>query len=816
MDGRDSAAVAHLASLGLKIQERISDHIQKIESSMYVLLFIFFIYQIRTAGRTMETTGRAKIICSIILIFLLGAGIWHVKTVMEDRSKNADAYYTYEEILWAVSKLSLEPDIRQEILSYSGLQKKHAGVQLSYVIRLGEIMQLPEGYYIGLIASERESRHIISKEEWERVYDYMVEQSPLSDVSIRQVYVSDPLLIGNEGENYLSENVNLQPYMDQVVDAYVQLSASEDGQGLVYAVKGIGTRPIIFRNAYVTLGEDGRADIFFSGIEMFIPYTSKHQTQELADSSELSETGDPDRSSGIADVTLTASGIEDIVFKDEYTTTKVTEISEQSIHLKELGTYEMDTNFRIYNAYGRISEEPSPNVLLGYNQVSFVIEDEKLQAAIIREGLATKNIRVLLSDNEGYYHSYVEFTSDTDFSVNYGNRIVVYEADEIVTIHTDHEDAGSDITVAPNQPTGTVTVMSMNKSGNVPSYRGSIEVSLKEQGFILINELPVEEYLFAVVSSEMPSTYDTEALKVQAICARGYAYSRINQKMYSAYGAHVDDTTACQVYNNVPETESTIYAVKDTFGMVPVYEDEIIEAFYFSTSGGTTCSNDEVWSGKKEGYLNSGLETPEGGTPAFADEEEFRYFIDHGQEYDTFEKELPFYRWKVFYTYEDMTNAVNSVLAGRMSDDLKCFAVMTEDGSFQPVDAPMESIGEIEDITVTKRGDSGIILEMVLIGSDATIRVTGQANVRYLFSPEDVIITKQDGTENSGWTSLPSPFYYIEKDDTAGGFLIAGGGFGHGVGMSQNGANEMAKQGYTCEEIIKHYYQGITIEKIIS
>ncbi len=751
----------------------------------------------------MEKNGRLKIICSVLLIFLLGAGILRVKQVNEDRSKNAEEYYTYEEIAWEVSKLSTDPDIRQKLLAYEGFQKQHTGVELRYVILLGEIMQMPDEYYTGIVDPVRESRHIVSKDEWNDVYAYIAAQSPLSAVSVRSVYIMDGLLLGSDGETYPYENVDIQPFLNQVMDVYVQSAQTKDGQDLVFAVKEPAAGPFVFRNAYVTLEEAGGTDIFFAG-------------REIPANMQLASETDADKTSGVADVTVSASGLADVRWKEEYTTTKVTEISEQQVHLKDMGSYEMDQDFKIYNIYGEISEEPSPNVLLGYNQVSFVIEDGKLQAAVIKEGLATKNIRVLLSDSAGYYHSYAEFTGDTDFSVSYGDRLEVYQAGEIVTIDGAHADAASDITVAPNSPSGTITIMSLDKNGRNPSYRGSIEISEKEQGFILINELPVEEYLYAVVSSEMPASYETEALKVQAICARGYAYSKIGQETFASYGAHVDDTTACQVYNNVPETESTIFAVKDTLGMVPVYDGKIIEAFYFSTSGGTTCSNDEVWSGKKEGYLNSGMETPEGGTPSFSDEQDFRYFIDHGQEYHTFEKNLPFYRWKVFYTYEDMTNAVNATLKDRMSEDIKCFAVMAEDGSFEPADEPLSGIGTIEEITVTRRGDSGIILEMVLTGSDAVIRVTGQTNIRQIYSPEEVVITKQDGTENSGWTSLPSPFYYIDNDSSAGGFLISGGGFGHGVGMSQNGANEMAKQGYSCEEIIKHYYQGIRIEKILS
>ena len=71
---------------------------------------------------------------------------------------------------------------------------------------------------------------------------------------------------------------------------------------------------------------------------------------------------------------------------------------------------------------------------------------------------------------------------------------------------------------------------------------------------------------------------------------------------------------------------------------------------------------------------------------------------------------------------------------------------------------------------------------------------------------------KNDGTTASGWTSLPSPFYYVDKTDN--GFIVRGGGFGHGVGMSQNGANILAGEGHNYKYILRHYYSYIDLTSI--
>ena len=80
-------------------------------------------------------------------------------------------------------------------------------------------------------------------------------------------------------------------------------------------------------------------------------------------------------------------------------------------------------------------------------------------------------------------------------------------------------------------------------------------------------------------------------------------------------------------------------------------------------------------------------------------------------------------------------------------------------------------------------------------------------------TPENVVIKRQDESESIGWSMIPSPFYYVTKNDN-GEYVISGGGYGHGVGMSQNGTKALADRGYTVEEIIKHYYSDVEIMNI--
>ncbi len=102
----------------------------------------------------------------------------------------------------------------------------------------------------------------------------------------------------------------------------------------------------------------------------------------------------------------------------------------------------------------------------------------------------------------------------------------------------------------------------------------------------MVNELLLEEYLYAVVPSEMPASYPLEALKAQAVCARTYAYARILHAGLPEYGAHVDDSTSYQVYNNILENAQTTKAVRETKGELLYYGEELADTYYYSTSCG--------------------------------------------------------------------------------------------------------------------------------------------------------------------------------------------------------------------------------------
>ena len=401
------------------------------------------------------------------------------------------------------------------------------------------------------------------------------------------------------------------------------------------------------------------------------------------------------------------------------------------------------------------------------------------------------SVRVILTNGGDYYQSYVEFSCSTGVKVTSDGKAKNYKAGDMVSLGSDVK--ASRIIVEPDSSDGVITVSSLSKTGGVPRYHGVLDITKDSSGYMVVNQVNIEQYLYGVVSSEVSSSYSMEALKAQAICARGFTYRKLGCN-YRGYDADLDDTTACQVYNNFPETDSSITAVDETAGVVPTYNGEIINAVYFSTSCGTTTTSDQVWGGSMP-YTCTRIQNTALDIPYFSNETAFQDFMDGKTDTDVVERNLPMYRWTVSYTDSEMRQAIETGLS-------RCSDVSTT------------SVGNIKSVAVTSRDDSGLVKAVTITGDAGSVTVSGQSNIRVLFATDGKAITEQDGSELTGWTGVPSNFYYVKKDTSSGLYILKGGGYGHCVGMSQNGANELAKLGYTAAQIISHYYNGAVLSSV--
>lgn len=604
------------------------------------------------------------------------------------------------------------------------------------------------------------------------------------------------------------------------------------GDEIIYMIEETKEK-FVLRNAWVVHGEEKSVTLFAEGI-----------TRELS-SKTLSESVEE----AVGDITLEAGKVVGIVLKQGMVNGKVLMTDEEYIEIEGYGKLPLDEHYRIYKIYDEVVMERTNSVLVGYSNANFIVIDGKICAILITQSISAKNIRVLIK-SDGFnldYHETVVLTSDRDFEVSQGEEKETYTAGYELTITGDDLEQGR-IKITSISENGKITLLSVKRSYGNPAYRGSMEISQNESGLIIVNELSLEEYLYAVVPSEMPTSYGMEALKAQAVCARSYAYNHLMANKYSAYGAHVDDSVNCQVYNNVKEDENSIFAVKDTYGLVMESEGKVVTAYYFSTSFGHTASVEDVWeNGAKTEYLTGNLQTEQKPALDLSNEQTFREFLNEDpvevsyngvksmEQLITYDSGFNLYRWNVKISAEHLSSRIDKMLYSRYQANTSSVLTLVTDGEAKKlknelgenlvqrtvnnkvfVSKSVKDVGEVKNVSVITRGSGGIIKELLIEGTKESVLICFQTNIRMLFAPINDILYRVDGTEIKGMTMLPSAFFAIDKITEKGEtvFCLSGGGYGHGLGMSQNGAKTMAKQDKSFKEILEHYYPGITFRML--
>lgn len=129
---------------------------------------------------------------------------------------------------------------------------------------------------------------------------------------------------------------------------------------------------------------------------------------------------------------------------------------------------------------------------------------------------------------------------------------------------------------------------------NNKPYRGLAELSRSDKGILVVNQLPLEEYLVGLINCEISSAWPIEAVKAQAVIARTYALNRKAARVKSLY--HLESSVIDQVYDGCMIEDSRAQrAVSDTAGEVLTYGDAVIQAFYHSSCGGRTEASENVW-----------------------------------------------------------------------------------------------------------------------------------------------------------------------------------------------------------------------------
>lgn len=389
------------------------------------------------------------------------------------------------------------------------------------------------------------------------------------------------------------------------------------------------------------------------------------------------------------------------------------------------------------------------------------------EAEVRDKALEEPSIRVVLmtNDYESYYHSEVAL----EFQGNYQTEGAIqktFSSGEKITLKTGCQElANGSLKFFPESQECRIALTSLKRGQGIPSYKGNLEIYEDEYGLHLVNELPLEDYLCGVVPSEMPSSYPKEALKAQAVCARTYACVQFESKKLEKLHGQVDDSVSYQVYQNTAETKSANEAVQETKGEILLKDGRPIQAYYFSTSHGKT-STDEVWeTGAPASYLKS---------------------VDC-----TYDSQEPWYRWEVFVSKENILKNVQQLLS---------------------------EVKEIQKVEIVEKGGGDAVLHLKVETEQGAKSFYSEYDIRSVLAPMGAEIIRQDGSSVKGGKLLPSAYFTMEeKTDLSGaliGYDVKGGGYGHGVGMSQNGAKGMADTGKTYEEILSYFYHEVELGQV--
>lgn len=486
------------------------------------------------------------------------------------------------------------------------------------------------------------------------------------------------------------------------------------------------------------------------------------------------------------------------------------------------------------------------DVIVGMENLTAYLLSERVMAVMLPGSYRPEKIRVLLNTEGfgGLAHRSVSLTADASFSLtdNVAGKQFSFPAWATLSFSPEGESVkvtlpGGGTYSSPNrlyiQPDkqGRIRFPDIHRGSPpfTPLYRGHAEIRALGGSLYIVNEVPLESYLYSVVPSEMPVSFGLVPLKAQALAARSYAVASIYRSGFRHLSAHVDDSTASQVYNNVPENPVSNQAVNETAARIVTYNGSVADTRFFSTSSGVTANFEEVWHDPSTkrfpatpvAYLKSVSQLREGALPALAGEEGARRFFTRA-DWDAYDRHSPWFRWEVEMTKKELEAVINRSLPERQKAQPE-FVLTKEGSTFVQRDIPPEPLGELLDLCVVTRGQGGNIMELEITGTKGTFLLRKEYTIRFTLRPlrtgsgRDIILRRHDGSTLANYAILPSTYLVFDIRRDGRGVIEAvrfsGGGNGHGVGLSQWGTRGLAEDGRSAEQIIQHYYPGATLTK---
>ncbi len=352
-------------------------------------------------------------------------------------------------------------------------------------------------------------------------------------------------------------------------------------------------------------------------------------------------------------------------------------------------------------------------------------------------------------------------------------------------------------------------------------FLGSLKIIIENGKLTAINVIPIEAYLISVISSEMSARSSLQLLKAHAIVSRSWLISQIEKskslkqqnvkyntfyeneneliKWYDREDHKNFDVCAddhCQRYQGITKvyTEIARQAVRETKGIIVTFDDKVCDARYSKSCGGLTEAFENVWEPVKYEYLSSIVDykfEPDnysfdfsnevnarkwilGNPPAFCNTKDKKVLSQILLDFD--QETTDFYRWKIEYTQEKISNLIKE----KSGIDF----------------------GEILDLIPVERGASSRLIKLKIVGTKKTLIIGKELEIRRILS------------ESHLYSSAFVVRKVMKENKVPEKFVISGAGWGHGVGLCQIGAAVMASRGYNFDEILLHYFSNARLFKL--
>lgn len=442
------------------------------------------------------------------------------------------------------------------------------------------------------------------------------------------------------------------------------------------------------------------------------------------------------------------------------------------------------------------------------------ISSNDFSKLLYNETNITSNTQFYVLDKENN-QKVISLKSNENLNIKYDNGKYILSTNEKNT-----ECLSSLLEVKAQDADGYLQIIGLKRAGIDVLYDGTIELianKTQKNKFAIVNVVSLENYLKSVVPNEMPVRFGLEALKAQSVAARNYVL-KPREKFYKEFD--VCDSTASQVYYGMSSRKPlSNQAVDETKGIVALYKDELILALYCSTIGGYSESYKNAFSINKPKIKFPSFDIPY--LKAKPDNENIQKLETEGlatwfytNKIDSYDVDSPYYRWETTWT----RNELEDILKKRILQNINS-------GFIHPKVEKNFDFGKLKDIKVLERGESGKIISMNIVFDNITFNVKKELIIRKLFIKNNKMLKSANcvfqfiyNKENLIENNIKNTFYQFEKDEFGSNLPLyfdevkaIGGGFGHGVGLSQFGAANMAKNGYNFEQILKHYYSNINL-----